>query len=276
MIKKIIYFVILVAGITILLWCFSIFKHSLDALHWPKTTGKIISSSLTINHLPKYLDSRENPLRWYGTEVRYEYFVDYVKYESTRLSFQNGDTRNPQNALMLINQYRDHPSVTVYYDPLDPSEAVLEPGNIGPIYMPFIFGGLLVFWSLFFFYQQSLEYARGAHSYIHKGQTYQGQGKVEEAFFEYNNALRVNPYYAYGYRSRGNLHYQERNWDQAIADFNRAIENGHKDATVYFSLANAYFIKEQYDKAWTYIQKAQEKNLNIEPEVLENIKKRLG
>ena len=101
------------------------------------------------------------------------------------------------------------------------------------------------------------------------------KGKFEEALLEYNYAIKVNPSSALGYRRRANLYLQQKNWDKAVADLNQAISIDPKDALTYFSLANAYLDKKQYDKAWINMNKAKENGFNVNPEILEGIKKNL-
>ena len=259
-------------GIYILIWCFCILKQSREALNWPQTKGHMISSDLTINHLSRLIDRNDDPLRWYGTQVRYQYSINDRTYLSDRLSFQKSDTRNPKEALRMMNKYRRHNEVNVYYDPENPGESVLEPGNTGGIFMPLLIGGLLALFGLSSFYGQSLIFNGGPDRYLLQGQIYQNQGKLEEAFWQYNQLIKTNPYFALGYSNRGSLYLQQENWDYAIADFNQAIEINPNDAFVYYTLANAYLGKKEYEKALVNMNKAMERGFNVKPEVLEEIK----
>ena len=179
-------------------------------------------------------------------------------------------------ALKVMNKYRFHHDVIVYYDPKDPQQAVLQPGDTGEIFIPFIVGGLLVLFGVLTLYGQSLEINRGNESHIYQGQIYQNQGKMSEALWEYSQAIKINPYLARGYSCRGGLYLQQENWDQAIADFSWALSIDPKDAFVYFTLANAYLGKKQYDKALVNMQKAMELGFEVKPEILEYINKKLA
>ena len=120
----------------------------------------MISSGLTINHLPKFIDPRADPARWYGTQVEYEYKVGDQTYISDRLSFREADSPNPQDALKVMNKYRREHEVTVFYDPKNPQEAVLQPGYIGgDFYIILMIGGLLALGGIGIFYSQSLEFS---------------------------------------------------------------------------------------------------------------------
>lgn len=273
--KKILLLVVAGTGLVILYWSCCILEQSREALNWPQTKGHIISSLLTVRHYPKFIDPSAAPARLYGTQVQYEYTVGDGLYLSDRLAFQKDDTRDPKEALKVMNKYRRLHEVTVYYDPKNPQESVLQPSYMGDIYIPFIIGGLLTFLGLISFYSRSLEFNHGKYFNIHQGDIYQNQEKFEEALREYNQFIRINPNLALGYTSRGNLYLRQKSWDKAIADFNQAIAIDPKNALIYFSLANAYLGKKQYDKAWVNMNTARENGFNVAPEILEDIKKKL-
>ena len=275
MIKNIFLFVIAGTGVAILYWGGCVLEQSREALNWPQTKGNMISSLLTVNHLPKFIDRQADPARWYGAQVQYEYTVGDKMYLSDRLAFQKYDTRSPREALKVMNKYRRLHKVAVYYNPKNPREAVLQPGYVGDIYIPLIIGGFLVFIGMLIFYPRSLEFDLERTNYIHQGDIYQSQGELEKALLEYNYAIKVNPSSASGYRRRANLYLQQKDWDKAVADLNQAITIDPKDALTYFSLANAYLDKKQYDRAWVNMNKARENGFNVNPEILEGIKKNL-
>lgn len=280
MIKKIFLIVIAAIGIVILYWSYSILEQSREALNWPQTKGTIISSSLTIDHPPQFIGQGVDPARWYGAQVEYEYMVGDEEYLSDQLAFQKTDTKAPKEALKVMNKYRRQHEVAVYYNPKDHRQSVLQPGYVGDIYIPLMIGGLLTFLGLAPFYSRSLKYHGGADNFLHNGHILENQGKFEEALREYNQFIRINPNLAVGYSSRGGLYLQLKespgNLDKAIADFNQALAIDPNDALVYFCLANAYIGKEQYDKALVNMNKAKENGWNVDQEVLETIKKRLG
>ncbi len=276
--KRLVWLVFLVAGLVVLFWGCYMLKKSQEALGWPKTKGNVISSLLYIKHLPKLIDPGVDPARWYGASVQYEYLIGDKTYLSNRVSFGEYDSRNPRNAFNVINKFRPHHGVIVYYDPKNPQEAVLEPGKIGSIFMPLMaVGGLCAFFGLFFFYGKSLEinpYPTAA--YMHRGYIYQNEGNLDQALLEYNKAIEINPNFAMSYINRGSIYYQKGNLDQATADFNKAIEINPHDALAYVARAKAYLSQQQYDKAWTDVHKAMAMGFNVSPATLENLKKASG
>jgi tetratricopeptide (TPR) repeat protein len=276
MIKKSFFLVITVLGIVILYSVFSIRNQAREGMNWPQTKGQVLSTSLVINHLPKFIDLRDDPTRWFGAQIRYGYTVGNEDYESDRLSFLKGDTRDPQVALKIMNKYRHEHEITVYYDPKDPQKAVLQPGYIGDIYIPLLLGAFLTLIGLFNIYRFSLEYRGKEKRSIEKGHDLQNSGKLEEAMVEYNQFIRSNPYLAVGYSSRGSLYLHQKDWDRAIDDFKRVIAIEPKNAFIYYSLANAYLGNKQYDQALENMKKAEENGFKINRDVLEVLRKKYG
>jgi tetratricopeptide (TPR) repeat protein len=215
-------------------------------------------------------------MRWYGVDVQYKYSVGDRDYVSHKISLRDGLSRNPKNALKIMNKYRHQHEVTVFYNPADSQQAVLEPADMGDIAIPLIVGGLLVLLWFIAFFDQSVEITNhGRDKYLHAGDVYQQQGKLDEALHEYNKIIESGPYLAIGYIRRGRVYLQKGNWDSAIADFNQAIKIDPLAAIVYFNRANAYLGNKRYDKAWMDMQKAMEMGFEVKPEIWERIKKGL-
>ena len=275
--KKIFLLVITGIGIAMLIWCCSVVIQCREALSWSQTKGKMISSSLSVNYWPKYLEFDSAPARWYGARVQYQYTVGNQTYISHRLSVQDEDFRSPKEALRLMNKYRRHHEVTVFYDPHDPKEAMLEPWDIGDLFIPFLIGGVMTFLGLFFIWEQAVEVNyKGIYSHIQQGIIYQSQGKHEAAWGEYNQAVKKDPYTPLAYISRGNFYLQEKRWEEALIDFKQALSIEPKNGSVYVYLANAYIGKGEYDQALINAQKATAMGFYVKPEILEDINKNLA
>ena len=61
-----------------------------------------------------------------------------------------------------------------------------------------------------------------------------------------------------------------------MADFNKVIEMDPNNAVAHFQRAGIYAYKGDYDKAWEGIHKAQSLGHEIDPRVIENLKKISG
>jgi hypothetical protein len=103
--------------------------------HWSRTTGKITESDVSFSSLRKT----------YSLAVRYTYVVNGTRYASERFDFyRHGYTSNGA-AMAKLSHYSIGSSVTVYYDPQNHQQAVLNrqvPVTIYLIYSSMI-GGLM-------------------------------------------------------------------------------------------------------------------------------------
>jgi hypothetical protein len=96
---------------------------------WPCTDGRITRSEIVLNDAS------------YSPTVVYAYMVDGVDYQGTdiacapRISTGDGDY-----ARRCVARYPVGAPVAVYYDPDEPTTAVLEPGLSGKSFVPVVFG----------------------------------------------------------------------------------------------------------------------------------------
>lgn len=107
-----------------------------EAVNWPATSGEISQS-----YIDTEIDNEGD--RTYRAVVNYQYNVDGVSYTNGRLHFGPRNTYNSQSkASEFLSEYPVGASVTVFYDPEKPTEAVLdiEPQNIT---VGIVIGGVL-------------------------------------------------------------------------------------------------------------------------------------
>jgi hypothetical protein len=76
--------------------------------------------------------------------VRYEYVVGGRTYTCDRVSFGDHSSSDAARAQAIVKRYPKGRKVTAYYDPEDPSLAVLERGTSGWTYAPLGMGLLLL------------------------------------------------------------------------------------------------------------------------------------
>jgi len=99
---------------------------------WPSVDGVIVSSEVQSDWssapagTPQH---RSGTQRVYRADVRYAYTVDGQEYEGDRVEFGGFSSSNAKRAYRIVGTYRKGQTVAVYYDPNDPSRAVLEPGK---------------------------------------------------------------------------------------------------------------------------------------------------
>jgi len=236
----------------------------------------VVSSLLTIEHLPNFLYFNQDPFRWYGVDVQYEYNIGYKAFLSHRIFVYDGGLRSSQDALKIVNKYRHQHNVLVSYDPDNPQRAVLEPGNMGDIIIPLILGAFLAFVGLLFLGEISFDPSVSKpEDHLYWGNIYQKQQKFGDAFQEFNKLIDLNPSLAQGYKSRGNLNFEQGHWPEAIADFDQAIGIDPTDAQIHYHRALAYLAQKQYTPAFTGMQKAAQLGYQVDPKILEEIRKGL-
>ena len=85
-------------------------------------------------------------LRWANAHVHYEYEVNGRRYQSRRVNFTG---HSVESAIATGLRYNVGETVTVWYDPFDPSESVLD-RNVGivPWLWAFVAGGIFTIGSL--------------------------------------------------------------------------------------------------------------------------------
>ena len=104
---------------------------SFESKKWKETTGKIISSQV----VKDIRGNTKNPPNNYRSAINYEYLVDSIPHLSTRYCisdqfFLGIYLSNQNEAQARSDAYPVGSQVTVYYNPLRPSESVLISGIV--------------------------------------------------------------------------------------------------------------------------------------------------
>jgi hypothetical protein len=114
------------AGVLMALFLLSDHREAMAAARWPSVTGKIIASRA---------ESRKELTQGGGSQtmtvwsplVEYSYRVNERDYHGARIAFGASVSAGRAFAETIIARYPNGSAVTVYYDPSNPSFAVLEP-----------------------------------------------------------------------------------------------------------------------------------------------------
>lgn len=96
---------------------------------WPTVQGKI-----AVAELGKRVDrdsDNSTVSTTYSADISYDYIVDDVAYVNGDLHFGSVSSSDPSYARRLLQRYPVGKVVTVYYNPAQPQQAVLEPGIAG-------------------------------------------------------------------------------------------------------------------------------------------------
>jgi hypothetical protein len=128
-----------VAGLGVIIWGFIRMRRASRTRSWPTTQGTIRSSRVTSREAPavetetRYDEDAPAPAPQvlYRPQVEYTYTVDRQTYTGTELGVDVVEVSSRQHAQAHAARYAPGRPVTVFYDPEDPSRALLEPGVQG-------------------------------------------------------------------------------------------------------------------------------------------------
>jgi hypothetical protein len=96
---------------------------------WPTVDGVVTASGVQRMFDPASAASDDDTPDWTHTaRVEYRYTVGSGEFTASRVEMNDAGTSNASRAAALAKQYPAGAKVTVYYDPGDPSRAVLQPG----------------------------------------------------------------------------------------------------------------------------------------------------
>ncbi len=130
------------AGVLISRWSLSAIVRSRRSRQWPSVSGRVTSSEVSKNSVPRGTT--------YWANMRYEYEVEGMLYLNDIISFgQNGDATLGM-ASALVAQYASGQEVKVFYDPKSPKVSCLKVGLLSSgTYVAVFIGVLFIFGALF-------------------------------------------------------------------------------------------------------------------------------
>jgi hypothetical protein len=126
-------------GLGVLVWGFLRMRQTARTRSWPTTQGTIRSSTVTSREAPpltsesSYDDDapKPKPQVLYRPQVEYTYTLGQETYTGTALGRDVLEVSSRQHAQAHAARYVPGAPVTVFYDPADPGQALLEPGVQG-------------------------------------------------------------------------------------------------------------------------------------------------
>ena len=131
----------LVSSVWVVLTIFSIWKWW-SVEQWRTTIGKILASSI---------ESRkgEDGATIYSANVRYGYRVAGKDYESSNIVLFAESGSDKSSAQKIVARYPKDASVTVYYNPKNQRDSLLEMRiQFFPMFFLLMYGGVVVFLTL--------------------------------------------------------------------------------------------------------------------------------
>lgn len=115
---------------------------------WPHVEGTVLSSTVEekVSQEPSEEDGAPaRELRVFTASVKYRYKVGEKQLTGDRLSLDELETSNRNTAVELAARYPPGASISVFYEPRDPTEAVLQPGvSGGSAIIPLVGVGLVL------------------------------------------------------------------------------------------------------------------------------------
>jgi hypothetical protein len=112
-----------------------------ESLKWEQTEGKVLTSDVVKN---SYRSSGGGYSTTYKAEICYSYIINQERFIADKINvFFNFSSTFSIRANRLVAKYPKDSKTTVYYDPNNPNDCVLEPG-IKSEMVVFMLIGLLI------------------------------------------------------------------------------------------------------------------------------------
>jgi tetratricopeptide (TPR) repeat protein/tRNA A-37 threonylcarbamoyl transferase component Bud32 len=98
-------------------------------------------------------------------------------------------------------------------------------------------------------YGKVIELDPQANAFRNRGLAWYNKKDYDKAIQDYNEAIRLDPNYAYAFHNRGLAWYNKKDYHKAIHDYTEAIRLDPKYAGAFNSRGVAWYYKKAYDKA---------------------------
>ena len=128
-------------GVGLSYWGWTILQDARASASWPSVQGQVTSSVVD-----RSTDSEGGTS--YSPEVDYEYTVNDQRFSADRIKFGENSYSSRRQAEDVVARYPVGQTVAVYYDPVEPETAVLEPGVSSGSYIVIGIGAIFVLVSL--------------------------------------------------------------------------------------------------------------------------------
>jgi hypothetical protein len=107
----------------------SLLRQGRVCAQWPVASGKILEAHTAVKLVENSDDRRHGDDAFFGANVKYAYQVGGRDYRSTRLYVGRPVLGGSKMAQDILARYPTGASVSVFYNPANPAEAMLEPLN---------------------------------------------------------------------------------------------------------------------------------------------------
>lgn len=117
-----------------------------QSLSWPSTEGEIAHSAVLFQTESSPSQGRNSTFK---ADIAYRYKVNGRSYSSAKIAVLDLSS-TMRSAQSLVDRYPDKSKIDVFYNPRDPSDAVLEPGSSSGVTVLYLIGGVFVAAGLLF------------------------------------------------------------------------------------------------------------------------------
>ena len=135
----------LVIGIAVLLTGVSSSQQAIGSSQWPTVPGAVTASwvdSYITTPTPTSNGSVGAGSTFYTPQIRYSYIVSNRTFAGSQVGFGDYSSTDSSHAEQVTARYPVEQPVTVYYDPKNPAQAVLEPGFGAMLLIPLGIGSV--------------------------------------------------------------------------------------------------------------------------------------
>ena len=139
--------VFVIIGAVILRYAMTTAEKARQSESWPSTEGEIAHSAILYQ---TDTTATSNGVATYKADVAYRYKVNGANYSSSKVALLDLASSSGRGQQSIVQRYPDKSKVDVYYNPADPSEAILEPGSVGGINFLYLIGGIFATAGVFF------------------------------------------------------------------------------------------------------------------------------
>lgn len=134
-------FVIMIGG-SVLFFSLLGAADSMGMAEWPSTQGSVVDGIVYSEWFP---GSRHSPGYYeYYPRVTYTYNVSGIEYSCDKIWRVDHLSKSANEAQGVVNSYPSGTTVTVYYDPSGPGQAVLDRTEEVNVIVPVLIGAILL------------------------------------------------------------------------------------------------------------------------------------
>jgi hypothetical protein len=135
-------------GAAILKYAVKMAAKAQQSLSWPSIDGEIAHSAVLCQPNSGTTTAGGSTFK---ADIAYRYKVNGANYSSSKIALLDLSASGSGRAQSIVERYPDESRVQVFYNPADPSDAILEPGSTGGIKFLYLVGGIFAAGGFFFF-----------------------------------------------------------------------------------------------------------------------------